>query len=209
MTTPDQITPGQDTTSQPPGDEPGRGQGAWAAVARLLSLQLLTVIAVTAIITGIYALTGPHKGNKVTAASTPTHATGSRSPSSPAATTPAASTPATSTPPASPAATATAPASPTTSQPPPEAAQRLKVDVLNQSGSGGTAARMATRVRALGWTVGRVGDFSGNVSRSTVYYPLGEAPAAHELASALPGKPRVLPRFSTLAAKRLTLILVR
>jgi hypothetical protein len=66
---------------------------------------------------------------------------------------------------------------------------------------------MATRVRALGWTVGRVADFHGNVSTTTVYYPKGEGAAAHELAAALPSKPRVLPGFSTLSDKRLTIII--
>jgi hypothetical protein len=81
--------------------------------------------------------------------------------------------------------------------------------VLNQSGGSGTAAKTAARVRALGWTVGRVDNFHGNVSRTTVYYPTGEAKAARELAAGLPGKPRVQPRFSTLADKRLTLIITR
>ena len=188
------------------GDSGGR-QGAWGAVARLLSLQLLTVIAVTAVITGIYALTGPHKNHQATAGRHPTgdhdhdehrdHEQASRehrirqhpirqpagkhdrSRKSPA------------------------------SQPPPVAAHRLKVDVLNQSGPGGTAAKTASRVRALGWTVGRVSNFRGTVSATTVYYPTGQAKAARELARGLPGKPRVFPRFSTLASNRLTIIVTR
>jgi hypothetical protein len=60
----------------------------------------------------------------------------------------------------------------------------------------------------MGWTVGRVEDFRGNVSTTTVYYPTGEAKAARELAAGLPGTPRVLPRFSTLDDKRLSIIIV-
>lgn len=214
--TPGQNTPGQNTPGQTRGGDSGNPQGAWGPVARLLSLQLLTVIAVTAVITGIYALTGPHKNHQATAAGTAPVTTASAAPTSkpaaskPTASTPTASTPTASPPPSSPPAspTATAPASPAASLRP-EAASRLKVDVLNQSGPASTAAKTASRVRALGWTVGRVSDFRGNVSATTVYYPTGEAKAAHELAGALPGKPRVLPRFSTLADNRLTVIITR
>jgi hypothetical protein len=215
MTTPDQNTLGQTPAGQTPSGDPGRSQGAWGAVARLLSVQLLTVIAVTAVITGIYALTGPHKNHQATvgsaapAATTSTATTSKPAASTATAGTPSASTPSASTPSASPTASPTAPASPTVSQPPPVGAARLKVDVLNQSGPGGTAAKTATRVRALGWTVARVSDFRGNVSATTVYYPTGEAKAAHELSAALPGTPRVLPRFSTLADNRLTIIVTR
>jgi hypothetical protein len=212
MTTPDQNTPDQNTPGQTRAGQTPAGnsspQGAWSAVARLLSLQLLTVIAVTAVITGIFALTGPHRNHEATANSAAPVTT----PSAAATSTPAASTPPASTPPASPppspAASVTVPASPTASQRP-EGANRLKVDVLNQSGRGGTAAKTASRVRALGWTVGSVSDFRGNVSATTVYYPTGEAKAARDLASSLPGKPRVLPRFSTLADNRLTIIITR
>jgi hypothetical protein len=173
------------------------GKGAWGAVARLLGVQLMAVVAVTAIITGIYALTGPHHNGRVTAGgSTP----GNTTPATAPATSPAGA------PPASPTPSSAAPA---TSQPPPAGAQRLKVDVLNQSATGGTAARTADRIRALGWTVGRVADFRGNVSETSVYFPRGEEKAARELAAALPGRQRVLPRFSSIAARRLTVIVTR
>lgn len=206
MTTPDPNAPGQTAAGQT--NAADSGANAWGAVARLLSLQLLTVIAVTAIITGIYALTGPHRDRQATAGGSSPATTASVAPTTkPAASTPPASPPAS--PSASPPGSASPPASPTTSQPPPEAASRLKVDVLNQSGGKGTAAATATRVRALGWTVGRVDNFNGNVTTTTVYYPNGEAKAARELAGTLPGNPRVLPRFSTLADKRLTVLLTR
>ena len=79
--------------------------------------------------------------------------------------------------------------------------------MLNQSGSKGSAARIAARVRELGWKVGSVDNFRGTVTQTTVYFPSGDAKAAHELARGLPGNPRVLPRFSTLSDKRLTVIL--
>lgn len=184
------TTPGPD-----PRDASG-GKGAWGAVARLLTVQLLAVIAVTAVITGIFALSGLNNGGQVTAGSSSPDTTTSGA---------ASATPAASTPPASPATSGTAP----TSTAPPKGAHRLKVDVLNQSAVGGTAARTADHLRALGWTVGRVADFHGNVSDTSVYYPRGEVKAARKLAAALPGKPRVLPRFSSLAPNRLTVIVTR
>ena len=204
MTTPDPKTHGQTPASQtPPDQSAGANKGAWGAVARLLSLQLLAVVAVTAVITGIYALAGGHKTNQVAAgssapATTASPAAGSKQPAS----TPPAS------PPASPATSTSPPASPTTSQPP-ASAKRLKVDVLNESAPNGIAARTAARVRSLGWTVGRISNFRGTVSATTVYYPTGQAKAARELAAGLPGKPRVFPRFSTLASNRLTIIVTR
>jgi cytoskeletal protein RodZ len=204
MTTPDPDTTGQPAAGKPAAGDSQVGQGAWAAVFRLLALQLLTVIAVTAVITGIYALADPHNtNNRATARS----AAGATATSAAATGTPPASAPPTS-PPASPPSAA-APASPTATQRQPEGAKRLKVDVFNQSGTSGRAAKMAARVRALGWTVGRVSDFRGDVSATTVYYPSGEAKAARELADALPGKPRVLARFSTLADNRLSIVITR
>jgi hypothetical protein len=195
MTTPDPNTADPKTPDLKP-------EGAWGAVARLLSLQLLAVIAVTAVITGIYALAGRHGDDKVTAgSSSPGTTRSATAPSNPTASTPA------SNPAESETASTTPPASATTNSRPPGSTHRLKVDVLNQSGGKGTAARTAKRLRALGWSVGRVGNFSGNVSKTTVYYPTGEAKAARELSSELPGEPRVLPRFSTLSGSRLTVIL--
>jgi LytR cell envelope-related transcriptional attenuator len=181
-------------------------EGAWGAVARLLALQLLTVIAVTALITGIYALTGGHDNRAAgssspnTASGTPTSSTaGSRTPSATPSATPAEKPPPTSSPSSSPTSTSTTPVR----------THSLKVDVLNQSASKGSAGKIAVRVRELHWPVGRVDSFRGTVSATTVYYPPGKAAAARELARGLPGSTRVLPRFSTLSDSRLTVILVR
>jgi hypothetical protein len=203
MTTPDGTTPEREAPDHISGSPATAGptaiagEGAWGAVAKLLAVQLLAVVAVTAVITGIYALTG-RGDNQATA--------GSSSPS-----TPTASLPPSSPPPAQPstepsASATSSPATPTTSQPPVRT-RHLKVDVLNQSAAKGAAARFADRVRALHWLVGRVDNFNGNVSTTTVYYPQGKAKAAHELAQGLPGPPRVLPRFSTLSGSRLTIII--
>jgi hypothetical protein len=197
MTTPDQTPPVPKRPQRPKApDDIGAKTGAWAAVGKLLSLQLLAVIAVTAIITGIYALAGPDRDGQVTAESSAAQ-TSSSAPSG--SSSPKASS-------ASPRATASSPAA---TSAPPANADRPKVDVLNQSGPQGTAAKTADRIRAAGWTIGRIDDFRGNISTTTVYYPDGQAKAARALAKSLPGNPRVLPRFSTIASKRITVIITR
>jgi cytoskeletal protein RodZ len=198
MKTPD----GNDPEPNTPDPKAITREGAWGAVARLLALQLLTVIAVTAVITGIYALTGGHH-NQATAGSPTPETTASTS--TPTGSTPSASPseqPSTST-------TSSPAASPTTSSAPPVRAHSLKVDVLNQSAPKGSAGKIAARVRALNWPLGRVDNFSGTVTETTVYYPPGKAAAARELARGLPGSPRVLPAFSTLSGTRLTVIITR
>jgi hypothetical protein len=80
--------------------------------------------------------------------------------------------------------------------------------VLNQSAPGGSASTVAARVRSRGWVVGRVDDFHGNVSTTTVYYPPGLHSEARDLAGDLSGSPRVLAAFNTISDTRLTVILV-
>jgi hypothetical protein len=211
MTTPDGTTPEPETpdhTSARPataGPHAITREGAWGAVARLLAIQLLTVVAVTAVITGIYALTGRGENRATAGGASSGTPTGSLSPSSPPSSAPPSQP--TTEPSVDPSASATSsPATPTSSEPPVRT-HLLKVDVLNQSAAKGAAGRFAARIRDLHWRVGRVDNFHGTVSTTTVYYPQGRAKAAHELARGLPGNLRVLPRFSTLSDSRLTLIL--
>jgi hypothetical protein len=80
--------------------------------------------------------------------------------------------------------------------------------VLNQSAPGGSAAQTARRLRDQGWRIGRVEDFSGNVSTTTVYWlDRSDRKAARRLARDLGGV-RVQPGFSTLVEGRLSVILV-
>jgi hypothetical protein len=82
------------------------------------------------------------------------------------------------------------------------------VDVLNQSAGNGAAATVATRLRRADWRIGRVEDFSGNVSTTTVYWlDRGDRRAARRLAQDLGGV-RVQQGFSTLVDGRLSVILV-
>ena len=80
--------------------------------------------------------------------------------------------------------------------------------MLNQSAPGGSASTVAARVRSRGWVVGRVDDFHGNISTTTVYYPPGLHSEARDLADDLSGSPRVQEAFNTISDTRLTVILV-
>jgi hypothetical protein len=80
--------------------------------------------------------------------------------------------------------------------------------VLNQSAAGGSAATVAAQLEAIGWRIGRVDDFSGNVSTTTVYWlDRSDRKEARRLAKDLGGV-RVQPGFSTLVDNRLSVILV-
>jgi hypothetical protein len=194
----------------PPGDSTPPERGPVALVARLLTVQLLAVIGVAALIAVVFALAGWGTGDSVTAvpgattSSAPDSTGASTAPGTAAASSPAATPPDTTTPPPTTPATS-APATVATSSP---ASDRPKVDVLNQSAPGGSASTVADRVRSAGWVVGRVADFHGNVSTTTVYYPPGLRKDARRLAGDLKGSPRVLAGFSTISDTRLTVILV-
>jgi hypothetical protein len=167
---------------------------------RLFLTQLLAVVAIATVITVVVAWTGAGLDDDVTA--TPAPSSGS------ATTEPDASPTATSTPPSS-----SAPATPEASTPAPAsssspARSEPLVDVRNQSAPGGSASRTADQLRTAGWRIGRVDDFRGNVSETTVYYPPGLRAEARRLRDDLPGPPRLQPAFSTLKAGRLSVILV-
>ena len=193
----------------PPGDSTPPEPGAVALVARLLSVQLLAVIGVAALIAVVFALAGWGTGDSVTAvpgettSSAPDPAGSGKASGAATASTPVTTPPETTTPASTPAGTpaTTPPASSTASDLP-------KVDVLNQSAPGGSASEVADQVRSHGWVVGRVADFHGNVSTTTVYYPAGLHAEARDLARDLSGSPRLRPAFSTISDTHLTVILV-
>lgn len=170
------------------------------AVARLFALQLLAVVAIATVITVVATLlagddqptlTTTLPGSSESAPATPAE---SSPPPSPA---PSSEQPAPTPPPSS--------AEPTPSEP---TRQRMRVDVLNQSAGAGAAESTAERLRERGWRIGRVDDFRGTVTTTTVYYPANRRGQARLLAEDLPGSPRLLERFSTLSDSRLSVVLV-
>jgi hypothetical protein len=197
MTTPDPVRGGD--------AEPG----PIASVVRLFLGQLAAVVVIAAAITVIVTLVDSDDDRTVrTGAPAASDAPGAPESSAPAPSTPAAS-PAPSSPAASgPAASSAAPSgtpAPPSSTPP---RKDPRVDVLNQSAPGGSAAQTARRLRDQGWRIGRVEDFSGNVSTTTVYWlDRSDRKAARRLARDLGGV-RVQPGFSTLVEGRLSVILV-
>jgi hypothetical protein len=195
------------TPTAPRDDRPAE-PGPVALVTRLLLTQLLAVVGVAAVIAVVFALAGWGTGPAVTgvpgAATSVAAAPRTQAVSPPAATTPTPTPTGTAPTPTAPATTPTS-VTPASTDP---AADRPRVDVLNQSAPGGTASTVADRVRARGWDVGRVDDFHGNVSTTTVYYPPGLRGSARELARELPGSLRLQPAFSTISDSRLTIILV-
>jgi hypothetical protein len=190
----------------PTGDSRPPEPGPVALVARLLTVQLLAVVGVAALIAVVFALAGWGTGDSVTAVPGATTSTGGepagsgKTPGTAAASTPATTPPATSPPATTPAASTPAASTPSSELP--------KVDVLNQSAPSGSASTVAARVRSRGWVVGRVDDFHGNISTTTVYYPPGLRSEARDLADDLSGSPRVQAGFSTISDTHLTVILV-
>ena len=189
----------------PTGDSTPPEPGPVALVARLLTVQLLAVVGVAALIAVVFALAGWGTGDSVTAVPGATTSSATDSAGSDPAPETSASTPVTTPPATSPPATAPAASTPAASTP---SSDRPKVDVLNQSAQGGSASTVAARVRSRGWVVGRVDDFHGNVSTTTVYYPPGLHSEARDLADDLSGSPRVQAAFNTISDTRLTVILV-
>lgn len=106
----------------------------------------------------------------------------------------------------------TAAASPTTTAPAtpaPAGPLRAPLTVLNNSTESGLAADAAARFRAGGWTVARVGNFTGRIAETTVYYDPGQEPVARALAAQFPAIVRVLPRFAGLPGAGLTVVVTR
>jgi hypothetical protein len=84
-----------------------------------------------------------------------------------------------------------------------------KVVVLNSTSRSGLAARFQKALRAKGWNVVSVGNFSGNIAATTVYYPPGQQGAAEALDAQFAEVDRVRPAFSGISQTRLTVILTR
>jgi hypothetical protein len=124
-----------------------------------------------------------------------------------------------STPPVSPTSSASTPTSPAPSKtppsPPPTKTQPVPVAppvvhapsvVLNETTSRGLAARVAAVLRSKGWVVTGVGNWRGEISTTTVYYPPGMEAAARSLAYDL-GVSRLRPSVGGMLTNRLTVVL--
>jgi cytoskeletal protein RodZ len=88
----------------------------------------------------------------------------------------------------------------------PEPAREMAVVVLNQTTRRGLAAQIAAELQAKGWAVSGVGNFTGVVPATTVYYPPGAGEQALVLAEDLPTEPRTRPRFGNLSTSSLTIV---
>jgi hypothetical protein len=89
------------------------------------------------------------------------------------------------------------------------AAAKAPVTVLNNSRRSGLAHRAAAQVANGGWSIKYIGNFTGRIPESTVYYAQGQAAIAHAFAHQFSAVQRVLPRFQGLPGSGLTLVVTR
>jgi hypothetical protein len=91
----------------------------------------------------------------------------------------------------------------------PAVVAKAPVDVLNNSTRSGLAHDVARQVANVGWPIDVIGNFTGQVAESTLYYDRGQLTVAQQLAHDLPAIRRVLPRFTGLPGSGLTLVVTR
>ena len=85
----------------------------------------------------------------------------------------------------------------------------VPVTVLNNSRITGLADRAAARFEAGGWPVAKTGNFRGKIPSTTVYYERGQEASARAFARRFDGIVRVRPRFATLPARGLVVVVTR
>ncbi len=85
----------------------------------------------------------------------------------------------------------------------------VPITVLNNSNRSGLADRAARRFRRGGWPVRLTGNFRGQIPVSTVYYDPGFEASARAFAADFAGIVRVRPRFATLPARGVVVVLTR
>ena len=85
----------------------------------------------------------------------------------------------------------------------------VPVVVLNNSRITGLADRAAERFRRGGWQVSQTGNFRGQIPVTTVYYDAGLQAEAQALADAFEEIARVRPRFETLPARGVVVVVTR
>ena len=115
-------------------------------------------------------------------------------------------------PPVVPAPVAPSPTSPTAPPPPPPPPPPslvVPVTVLNNSKETGLAERAAARFDRGGWPIALTGNFRGQIPITTVYYDPGLEASARAFAADFRGIARVRPRFATLPARGVVVVLTR
>jgi hypothetical protein len=108
-------------------------------------------------------------------------------------------------PPVVPAPVAPSPTAP----PPPPPSLVVPVTVLNNSKETGLAERAAARFDRGGWPIALTGNFRGQIPITTVYYDPGLEASARAFAADFRGIARVRPRFATLPARGVVVVLTR
>ena len=89
------------------------------------------------------------------------------------------------------------------------AVAKVPVTVLNNSRRTGLAHRAAAQVANGGWPIRQIGNFTGRIRISTVYYAPGQEQVAQKFAHQFSAVQRVLPRFQGLPGSGLTLVVTR
>jgi cytoskeletal protein RodZ len=195
-------------------DRPGRARrrerqrraerGPVLETARLLGLQLLAVVGIATLIVVVVALVGPDDRTSTSTAAGSSSGTPAASTAAARSSTPGS--PSTSSTSHTPATTTSSAAEPIATATPDSAL--AKVDVLNQSAPSGSAQTVADQLQRAGWDIGRVSDFHGNVSTTTVYWLTPDRRRqARQIAENLGGV-RVEQGFSTLVDGRVSVVLV-
>ena len=102
-----------------------------------------------------------------------------------------------------------APAVPPAAPPVAAAPAEVPVVVLNNSRIEDLADTAAAVFRRGGWPVARTGNFRGRIPSTTVYYEPGQEAAARAFAARFDEVVRVRPRFATLPARGLVVVVTR
>lgn len=102
-----------------------------------------------------------------------------------------------------------APTPASTAAAPPVRSVVVPITVLNNSRTTGLADRAARRFERGGWPVRLTGNFRGQVPVTTVYYDPGFEASARAFAREFAGIARVRPRFATLPARGVVVVLTR
>jgi hypothetical protein len=167
-------------------------------------LAAVTVIVIVIVLLLVLNRPGHHTSNAGPVVHPPPSATTTQ----PAATTPSVKPSPKPTPKPTPKPRRTAPVAepPATAKP---AVAKVPVTVLNNSRRTGLAHRAAAQVANGGWSIKQIGNFTGRIRVSTVYYAPGQARVARKFAHQFSAVQRVLPRFRGLPGSGLTLVVTR